>query len=75
MPGEHPSLRRYRRFLVAFILVAAGAAALAGGVLLFKGKPFYGFLAVLVVGFLALLVHGYLEDDRERNKGAGGEGR
>ena len=68
MTREAPGLRRYRRFVVSFVLVGALAAAGAGGVLLWRGQLFLAFLALCCVGFFVLLVRGYREDEAERNR-------
>lgn len=65
--AEDPALRRYRRFLVAFVLVAAVAAAVVGAVVLARGRVFHALLALAVVAFLVLVARGYRTDERERN--------
>ncbi|MHC4550290.1 MAG: hypothetical protein ACYTEZ_16085 [Planctomycetota bacterium] len=72
---EDPGLSAYRRFLVAFVLVGALAAAVVGAVLLWRGRGFPAFLALCCVGFFALLAHGYRQDAEERGPGAGRGGQ
>ena len=57
-PGE----RAYRRFLVAFGLVAGLLAAFIGARFILRGQGFYGFLARCVVGFIVLVIHGYRQE-------------
>lgn len=73
MPAEDPGLVRYRRFVTAFVLVGALLAALLGGFLLWQGRAFYAFVALLCVGFFVLIAHGYRQDAEER-EGEGGSG-
>jgi len=60
--NETPGLAAYRRFLVVFGLVAALLATTVGIVLIVRGKGFYAFLALCVVGFIILVVHGYRQE-------------
>jgi hypothetical protein len=68
MGGEDPRLRAYRRVVTAFVLVAALIAAVVGGRLLWRGRPFEAFLALCAVGLFVLLAHGYRQDEEERNR-------
>ena len=68
MSGEDPALRRYRRFLMVFVLVAGLIVMIVGGGLVLHGKFFEAFLAMLVLGFLMLLLRGYRQDEEERNR-------
>ena len=72
MTAEDPGLVRFRRFVTAFVLVAALLAALLGGYLLWTGRGFFAFIALLCVGFFVLIAHGYRQDAEER--GSGGRG-
>lgn len=63
---EDPGTVRYRRLLVAFVLFMGLVVAGIGVRLLWTGRPFYAFLALLVLGFLVLLVHGYRQEEEER---------
>jgi hypothetical protein len=65
---EDPALRTYRRIVTGFVLLGAGIAAVVGGVLLFRGKVFEAFLALVAVGFFVLLAYGYRQDQEERNR-------
>jgi len=68
MASEDPFLRRYRRFLIVFVLVAATLAAGLGFWKLWQGDGFAAFLALLCVGFFVLLAHGYRRDEEERSR-------
>jgi len=74
MPQEDPALRSYRRFLVAFTLVAGLIATTVGAVLLWNGHVFPAFLCVCVVAWLVLIAHGYRQDQAERERRERGEG-
>lgn len=63
--NETPGLAAYRRFLVVFGLVAALLATIVGFVLILRGKGFYAFLALCIVGFVVLVVHGYRQEAEE----------
>ena len=62
---DTPGQRAYRRFLVAFGLVAGLLATFIGGRFILRGQAFYGFLALCVVGFIVLVIHGYLQESGE----------
>jgi hypothetical protein len=65
---EDARLRTYRRLLTVLVLVGALVATTVGGVLLWRGKAFEGFMALCAVGLFVLIAHGYRQDDEERNR-------
>ena len=68
-PTDLAANNAYRRFLVLFGLVAALGVTTVGGVLIFRGKDFYSFLALCVVGFITLVIHGYVQEaEAERHR-------
>ena len=62
---DTPGQRAYRRFLVAFGLVAGILATFIGGRFILRGQGFYAFLSLCVVAFIVLVIHGYLQESRE----------
>ncbi len=66
MAREDERLGAYRRFLMIFALVGGGISIAAGATLLARGRVFYAFLALCVLGFLVLVARGYAAEERER---------
>jgi hypothetical protein len=67
MPHDDAFAKRYRRWVVALVLLLAVGVAAVGARFAWQGRGLEAVLALLVLGWLALVLHGYRQEARERD--------